>query len=96
MQNVKELCGKDKCVWFEVKPKDGSKFLRWAKDLGCKWANGREIDENEQVNFFHFCISCDNKLSYVPIFSWVKDKHKFKHYSCKFLSDGKVEIKEDK
>ena len=90
MQSVKELCGKEQMVWFEVQPKDFKRFLKWAKGLGCKWANGREIDENEQVNFFHFCISKESKLSYIPIFSWVKDKHKFKHYTCKFLSDEEV------
>lgn len=95
MQSVKELCGKEQMVWFEVQPKDFKKFLKWAKGLGCKRSNGREIDENEKVNFFHFCISKDNELSYVPIFAWVKNKHKFKHYTCKFLSDGKVDLREE-
>ena len=37
MQNYKEVCGNEECVWFEIKPSEGKKFLKWAKELGCIW-----------------------------------------------------------
>ena len=91
MQNLKILCGKENWAWFEIQPKDGKKFLKWAKDLGCKWINGKEIDVNQKVEFFHFSISKDGKLSYIPAFAWVNERGRFKNYVCKFLEDENQE-----
>lgn len=87
MQKFKVLCGKEKWAWFEIQPKDGNKFLKWAKDLGCKWVDGKEIDINQKVEFIHFSISIDGKLAYLPAFAWVNERRRFKHYECKFLED---------
>ena len=78
MQKLKHVCGDKGCVWFEIEPKDSKEFLKWAKDLGCVWVNGEEIDPCEGVGFFHFSISSDGKLGIVPIFAWVSKDSKFK------------------
>ena len=54
MQNYKEVCGKDECVWFEIQGNEGKKFLKWAKDLGCIWLNGEEIEPQKGADFFSF------------------------------------------
>ena len=91
MQNFKDVCGSNKSVWFEIQPNESKKFLKWAKDLGCKWIDGKEIDVNQKVAFFHFSITKDGELAYVPAIAWVKEKHKFNHYEFKFLKDDNVE-----
>ena len=90
MQNFKDVCGSNKSVWFEIQPNESKKFLKWAKDLGCKWINGEEIDVNQHVEFFHLSISNEGELAYVPAFAWVKEKHKFKHYKYKHFNDSKL------
>ena len=77
MQNFKEVCGSNNSVCFEVKPKEGKKFLKWVKDLGCVWENGEEIEPNKGVEFFHLSIS-NAGLSYVPISAWVSKQPEFK------------------
>ena len=71
MQNFKEVCGNNKSVWFEMELNEGKKFLKWAKDLGCVWANGEQIEPEKGVDFFHLSISNDGKLAYVLISAWV-------------------------
>ena len=71
MKNFKDvLAGKD-CIWFEIEPSDGKKFLKWAKDLGCIWLNGKEIEPEKGADFFHFSIYKNGRLAYVPICAWV-------------------------
>ena len=70
MQKYKEVCGDKECVWFEIKPSEGKKFLKWAKDLGCVWLNGEEIEPEKGADFFHFSIHNDGKLANVAMFVW--------------------------
>ena len=77
MQNYKDVCG-GKEVWFEIKPRQGKRFLKWAKSLGCVWINGDEIEPNKGADFFHFSIDSNGKLAYVPIFAWVSKKPEFR------------------
>ena len=85
MQNFKDVCG-GKEVWFEIKPSEGKKFLKWAKDLGCVWIGGKEIDPKKGVEFFHLSIA-DGKLAYVPIFSWVSKDDRVKSIKRYGFSD---------
>ncbi len=71
MQNYQEACGTESRVWFEIRPKEGKEFLKWAKSLGCVWLNGEEINPSKGVNFFHFSIHSDGKLANVAMFAWV-------------------------
>ena len=80
MQNYKEVCEGKKSVWFEVHPSEGEKFLKWAKSLGCVWADGSEIEPKKGANFFHFSIRNDGTLAYVCILVWVNS---IKHPSFK-------------
>lgn len=72
-------------VWWEVKPKDQKAFFEWLKESGCVWVDGKEIDPNEKVEFIHFAVSNDKKISIIPAFTWVDknlskeiEKHCFK------------------
>lgn len=87
MQNFKEVCGKNKSVWFEIELIEGKKFLKWTKDLGCVWANGEEIEPNKGSEFFHLSISNDGKLSYVPISAWVAKGPEFKNIKRYVFAD---------
>ena len=87
MQKFKEVCGNNKEVWFEIELNEGKKFLKWAKELGCVWANGEEINLNKGAEFFHLSISSDGKLSYVPIFAWVSKQPEFKNIKRYVFAD---------
>ncbi len=69
----KDVCGKEPCVWFEISDlkKEGRKFLQWAKNIGCVWMNGDEIEPKKGADFFHFSIHEDGKLANVAMFTWV-------------------------
>ena len=95
MQNYKNLCGNDQMVWLEIQPKDEKKFLKWAKSLGCVWSNGDEINPKKSVEFIHFSISSDGKLSIVPTFAWVSKQPSFKTVRrcvCKFIPESNTQI----
>ena len=95
MQYYKNLCGKDKMVWLEVKPKDRKKFLKWAKFLGCVWGNGKEINPKEIVEFNHFSISDDGKLHIVPVSAWASKQPDFKNVRrcvCNFIDEQTSQI----
>ena len=49
----KEVCGNEPCVWFSLTDmkKEGRKFLQWAKDIGCVWLNGEEINPRNVAMF---------------------------------------------
>ena len=78
MQNYKDVCAGEKSVWFEIQPNEGEKFLKWAKSLGCVWINGDEIDPKCEVDFFHFSINSEGRLSYVSMLAWVLKEQKYK------------------
>ena len=63
----KDVC-KDEEIWFTLsnKLKDGRLFLKWAKDLGCVWINGEEIDPSKGTDFFTLSIHSDGTLANVP------------------------------
>ena len=63
----KDVCT-EKEIWFRLsdKKKEGKIFLQWAKELGCVWTNGEEIDPQKGTDFFTLSINCDGKLANVP------------------------------
>ena len=98
MQNYKEVCGKDECVWFEIQGNEGKKFLKWAKDLGCIWFNGEEIEPQKGADFFHFSIHSDGKLAYVSMMVWTTKHEKFanikRYMFCQYLQGNLISPKE--
>ena len=79
MQNFKDVCGNKKSVWFEIKPTEEKKFLKWAKDLGCVWVNGEEIEVDKGSDFFHLSIDRNGNLANVTISVWVSKQLEFKN-----------------
>ncbi len=73
----KEVCGNESCVWFSLTDMkiEGRKFLQWAKDLGCVWLNGEEINSRKGTDFFHLSIHADGKLSNVAMYAWVAPQY---------------------
>jgi hypothetical protein len=47
MKKLKELLQEKGEIWFLIDEKDKKDFLRFAKDNGCKWVSGEEINVNE-------------------------------------------------
>ena len=66
--DYKDVCRNEKSVWFILadRKKEGGRFLQWAKELGCVWLNGEEIDPRKGTDFFTLCITEDGKLGNVP------------------------------
>ena len=64
-------------VWFRVEEKDSKRFLQFAKDLGCIWINGTDIDP-EKDKSGHYMGMENHCLGYVSnmIFHFCHDKHK--------------------
>ncbi len=98
MQSYKEVCGKEECVWFEIKPKEGKKFLKWAKSLGCVWTNGEKINPRKGAKFFHLSIHADGTLANVPMFAWVVKHPKFENIKrymfCEFIKGNYISPKD--
>ena len=71
--DYKDVCAGEENVWFRLSnsKKEGKFFLKWAKDLGCMWINGKEIDPQNDTYFFTLSISSDGKLSNVPAIALV-------------------------
>ncbi len=74
----KEVGGKEPCICFilDDQKKEGRKFLKWAKELGCVWLNGEEINPKKGVNFFHISMHSDGKLANVSMFAWIAPRFK--------------------
>ena len=66
--NYKDVCGKERCIWFTLSDmeKEGKLFLRWAKELGCVWLNGEEIDPEKGTDFFVLSIHANGTIANVP------------------------------
>ena len=97
MQNYKNVCGSKNCVWFEIKSTEGESFLKWAKNLGCVWLNGEQIQPQNGVEFLHFSIHSDGKLANVPMFVWFANHPKFanveKYVFSEYIKGVKVSPK---
>lgn len=76
--NYKDVCGKEKSVWFTLSDmeNEGRLFLQWAKELGCVWMNGEEIDPSKGTDFFTLSIHSDGTLANVPAMARVAKKFK--------------------
>ncbi len=69
----KDVCAGEEVVWFTLSDKEneGRLFLQWAKELGCVWINGEEIDPEKGTDFFTLSINSDGRLANVPAFAIV-------------------------
>ena len=73
---AKEEWNKENSIWFEVYPEDEKEFLKYAKENGCKWLNGEEIDLEKVHGGYHMSISKKLTLAFVPYFAWGYYKEK--------------------
>ena len=69
-------------IWFCVDKKDWKRFLKFAKDNGCKWLNGEEINPETDNCGFHMSIQ-NHILAHVPMYSWfyTKDRRKVMNFN---------------
>ncbi len=97
MKNYKDVCGNNKCVWFEIAPNEVERFLKWAKKLGCVWINGSEIEPDKGSSYLHFSIHNDGKLACVDMIAWfnkdVKKENIEKYVFSEYLNGIKVNPK---
>jgi len=71
MKTLKELLKKDYHIWFEIYDDDEKlKFLQFAKDNGCKWISGDEINPNENNCGYHMGINKDLQIGFVSMWCW--------------------------
>ncbi len=73
MEHFKKTIGDSKKLWFEISEQDLHRFLVYAKELGCTWLNGDEIDPDHQICSCHMSIHADLKIASVPYFTWFSD-----------------------
>ena len=75
MPKIKELLGREKEVWVDLRKENYRAFFKQAKEEGFVWINGREIREDEN---FPFCmrITQDGKLARVLCFQRFGDFQK--------------------
>lgn len=76
--DYKDVCAGENEVWFRLsdREKEGKIFLKWAKELGCVWISGKEIDPQNDTCFFTLSISSDGKLSNVPAMAIASRQYK--------------------
>lgn len=93
MKNYKNVCGNKNKVWFEIKPNEAEMFLKWAKDLGCKWSNGNEIHPDKHVDYLHFSIRNDGTLAYVNMMVWFSNDNVEKYVFSEYIKGINVSPK---
>lgn len=97
-QNItyKDVCEQEDTVWFEIDPKKGKQFLKWAKNIGCVWANGEEIDPRKGTQFLHVAVHSNGKIANVAMFAWVAKQfeHVTKYYFPEYIKGNKISPKE--
>lgn len=82
MPKISELL-QDGDVWFSLR--DKKKFLTWAKEQGCTWQNGKEIDPEGDC-LFHMAVHTDKTIANVAMQVWFagqfegKRKYVFEEY----------------
>lgn len=76
--NYKDVCGNEESVWFVLSDmaEEGRLFLQWAKELGCVWMNGEEIDSEKGTDFFTLSIHANGTLANVPAMARVSKRSK--------------------
>ena len=59
-----------KRVWFYIRREEQAEFLRFAKDNGCRWIDGTEIDlEGGACNFMG--INRERKTGQISVVAWM-------------------------
>ena len=84
MKKLKELLQEDKNILFEIEEKDRISFLSYAKENGCRWLNGDEINPEKDKCWFHIGMSKDLFLSKIGLLCWayeIKTTKKYKYES---------------
>lgn len=74
----KDVVGDKEHVIFELNnlTREGRKFLKWAKGLGCRWLNGEEIKPCNGVTHFHVCMHADGVLTYASMWTFLAIRKK--------------------
>lgn len=84
--NLKDLLKCEEKVFFSVSLQDRENFLKFAKENGCMWLNGKEIDPLQDGCNGYMSIHSDLRIANVPYFAWnhpqTKDviKYNFSNY----------------
>lgn len=80
-------------VWFSVT--DKKRFLEWAKEQGCVWLNGNEIDPEGEC-FYHMSVHRDKKIANVAMYVWFAEQFKSKpKYVFEDFLQGKITLAKD-
>ena len=62
-------------IWFNIKKKDKTIFLNYAKNNGCKWVDGKEISPTTDECGCHMGITPDLLLGFVGCHCWFASKN---------------------
>lgn len=76
MKNLNEILKSNKQVWFEIEKKDLQNFLQFAKNNGCKWIDGDEIDASKDKCGNHMGIGNEKELGFLSMMCWVLNSDK--------------------
>lgn len=74
MQDLKSLLGDEERVWFDVASEYYPSFLAYAKDNGCKWMDGSEIDTKATNKSCFMGINKDLQLGFISCICWASFK----------------------
>ena len=94
METIKEILNQNKQVWFFIEENERSAFLKYAKENGCIWLNGNEINPDEDVCGFVMGIRQNLTMGFVPMFRLV-NKEKQSPQIIKFKDILEVEYEEN-
>jgi len=90
MLDFKNLLKQEKEIWFKVEKTEKLKFLKFLKDQGCVWINGKEIDlKNDKINSF-MGVNANLELGFVSAMCWcsnLKNNTKKKYKISDFIEE---------
>ena len=65
----------EKEKWYAVSSEENENFLAYAKELGCRWISGKEIDSKQDKCSTFMCV-CGGVLSKIPFVNYVMNHYK--------------------
>ncbi len=86
MMNLKNLLKENNAVWFEIEPTEKQKFLEFAKENGCVWLNGKEIEPSSDDCMCHMSMHNDYKIAKVAHFIWYRKPEVKKFLFSEFVN----------
>ena len=75
MKTLKQILKNQKHIWVSIEEIEKTEFLKYAKEQGCRWLDGSEIDPDEDNCGYHMGIRNDLTIGFVLGLCWCMNQN---------------------